>query len=311
MAERYEELFPNHDSEFANRVLSLCGMTGKSDYLEHESEIVRECFGYIESGKSDRSTRYLLRDSQLKAELPVNNEGTLSAAELHQLTGRSFSEDELIDILFEVELENKDEYSFPEADSFLESYEKWKSEKDDSPQALTLIDLKQRAEADMSLSQVLQLLPLCGLREQDTYTEEQAKVFVECSNLHADGKSPQEIAQHFGVAIGTSGNPVKQVVESIANLSQYQQQQILETLAQQVVGQQEQVAEAFEKMVYTGLSQAFRSGELQDMIDRKLEENLAVGKERTIQAVVETCMEERGILLPQPENPTLPSSSTN
>ncbi len=263
MTERYEELFPNNDSEFANRVLSLCGFSGKADYLEHESEIVRECFSYIESGKSDRVTSYLLRESQIKAELPVNNEGTLSAAELHQLTGQSFTESELIDILFEVELENKDEYSFPEADSFLESYEKWKSEKDDSPQALTLLDLKQRAEADISLSQVLQLLPLCGMKEEDTYTEEQASVFVECCKLHKEGKSPREIAQHFGVAIGTSGNPVKQVVESIANLSQYQQQQILETLAQQVVGQQEQVAEAFEKMVYTGLSQAFRSGELQ------------------------------------------------
>ena len=65
-------------------------------------------------------------------------------------------------------------------------------------------------------------------------------------------------------------------------------------------------------MVYTGLSQAFRSGELQAMIDRKLEENLSVGNEVTIQAMVETCMEERGLLLPQqPENPTLPSSSTN
>ena len=267
MTERYEELFPNNDSEFANRVLSLCGFEGKADYLEHESEIVRECFGYIESGKSDRVTRYLLRDSQLKAELPVNNEGTLSAAELHQLIGRTLSESELTKILDVVDLENKDEYSFPEADSFLESYSAFKSEleseKDDSPQALTLIDLKQRAEADISLSQVLQLLPLCGMKEEDTYTEEQASVFVECCKLHKEGKSPQEIAQHFGVAIGTSGNPVKQVVESIANLSQYQQQQILETLAGQVVGQQEQVAEAFEKMVYTGLSQAFRSGELQ------------------------------------------------
>lgn len=311
MTERYNELFADQPSDYCERVLGLCGFEGKEEYLEHEAEIIRECFGYIESGKSDSSTRYLLRDSQLKAELPVNNEGTLSAVELHQLTGRSFSEDELIDILFEVELENKEFYSFPEADSFLESYEKWKSEKDDLPQTLTLIDLKQRAEADISLSQVLQLLPLCGMKEEDTYTEEQASVFVECCKLHKEGKSPQEIAQHFGVAIGTSGNPVKQVVESIANLSQYQQQQILETLAQQVVGQQEQVAEAFEKMVYTGLSQAFGSGELQDMIDRKLEENLAVGKERTIQAVVETCMEERGMLLPQPENPTLPSSSTN
>ncbi len=310
MAERYEELFSNNDSEFANRVLSLCGLEGKGEYLEHESEIVRECFSYIESGKSDRVISYLLRDSQVKAELAVNNEGTLSAAELHELTGRSFSDEELTQILDVVDLERKEEYSFPEADSFLESYEAFKSELENA-QSLTLIDLKQRAEADMSLSQVLQLLPLCGLQEQDSYTEEQAEIFVECCKLHTEGKSPQEIAQHFGVAIGTSGNPVKQVVESIANLSQYQQQQILETLAQQVVGQQEQVAEAFEKMVYTGLSQAFRSGELQDMIDRKLEENLAVGKERTIQAVVETCMEERGILLPQPENPTLPSSSTN
>ncbi|MDJ0747776.1 MAG: hypothetical protein QNJ32_31200 [Xenococcaceae cyanobacterium MO_167.B27] len=311
MTERYDELFANRDPEFCDRILSLCGMTGKAEYLEHESEIIRECFGYIESGKSDPVTRYLLRDSQVKAELPVNNEGTITAAELYQLTGRTFSESELIDILFEVELENKEEYSFQEADSFLESYERWKSQKDQTPSALTLLDLKQRAGADISLSQVLQLLPLCGLKEQDTYTEEQGSVFAECSKLYSEGKTPREIAQHFNVAVATSNDPVKQIVENIDNLSAFQKQQILETLAGKVVSQQQQVGEAFDQMVYSGLNQAFQTGELQAMIDRKLQENVSVGKSVTIQAAVETLWEERGMLPPQPENPTLPSSSTN
>ena len=317
MAERYDELFANQPQELCERILSLCGMEGKAEYLEHEGEIIRECFGYIESGKSVSVTSYLLRDSQVKAELPAN-EGTLSAAELHELTGTTLSEEELNEILDVVDLEKKEEYSFQEADSFLESYSAFKSElesqKDNEPQAqaLTLLDLKQRAIPDMSLSQVLQLLPLCGLKEQDTYTEEQALRFVECCKLSSHGKRPHEIAQHFGVAVGTSGDPVLQIVENIDNLSAYQQQQILQTVAGKVVSQQQQIGEAFDQMVYTKLNQAFHNGELQAMIDGKLEENLALGKEVTITAAVESLLEEKGILLPaQRENPTLPSSSTN
>ena len=321
MAERYDELFANQPQELCERVLSLCGMEGKAEYLEHEGEIIRECFGYIESGKSVSVTSYLLRDSQVKAELPAN-EGTLSAAELHELTGTTLSEEELNEILDVVDLEKKEEYSFQEADSFLESYGAFKSEleseKDDEPlaeaqaQALTLIDLKQRAIPDMSLSQVLQLLPLCGLKEADTYTDEQALRFVECCKLSKEGKRPHEIAQHFGVAVGTSGDPVKQIVENIDNLSAYQQQQILQTLAGKVVSQKQQIGEAFDQMVYAGLNQAFQNGELQAMIDGKLEENLALGKEVTITAAVESLLEEKGMLLPAPpQNPTLPSSSTN
>ncbi len=313
MTDIYEQLFDQNSPEEADRVLALCGLEGKAEYLEHETDLVRECFGYIESGKSDRFISYLLRDSQVKAELPAN-EGTLSAAELHELTGATLSEDEINKILDLVDLENKEEYSFQEADSFLESYSAFKSElesqKDDSPQAqaLTLLDLKQRATDDMSLSQVLQLLPLCGLREQDTYTEEQALRFVECCKLRSIGKTPHEIAQHFGVAIETSGDPVKQIVENIDNLSAYQQQQILQTVAGKVVSQQQQIVQAFDQMVYTKLNQAFHNGDLQAMIDRKLSENLALGKGVTITAAVETLMEEKGMLPPQPQNPTLPSS---
>ena len=67
MTERYEQLFTDKSPEFANRVMGLCGFEGKAEYLEHESEIIRECFGYIESGKSDRLISYLLRESQIKA----------------------------------------------------------------------------------------------------------------------------------------------------------------------------------------------------------------------------------------------------
>lgn len=312
MTERYDELFANRDPEFCDRILSLCGFEGKEEYLEHESEIIRECFGYVESGKSDPVTRYLLRDSQVKAELPVNNEGTLSAAELHELTGRTFSESELIDILFEVELENKEEYSFQEADSFLESYERWKSQKDKTPQPLTLLDLKQRAGADISLSKVLQLLPLCGLKEQDTYSEEQASVFVECSKLHSEGKTPREIAQHFGVFKSTGKRSVQEVAEDITNLSQMQQQKLVETLAETMVNQRTQVERIITEMTYLGLSNAINNGDVQAMIDIKLDENLKKnGTPITIVAAVETLMEERGMLPPQAEHPTLPSSSTN
>ncbi|MDJ0534749.1 MAG: hypothetical protein QNJ70_20090 [Xenococcaceae cyanobacterium MO_207.B15] len=323
MTERYDALFANQPSDYCERVLGLCGFQGKEEYLEHEAEIIRECFGYIESGKSDRVTRYLLRDSQVNAELPVNNDGTLSAAELHELTGATLSEEELNEILDVVDLENKEEYSFQEADSFLESYEAFKSElesqEDDEPepesepepQALTLLDLKQRASAEITLSQVLQLLPLCGLKEQDSYTEEDAVVFERCYQYHQAGRSPHEIAQFFGVAVATSGDPVKQIVENIDNLSASQRQQILETIAGKVVNQQQQIGAAFDQMVYAGLNQAFQNGELKAMIDRKLQENISVGKEVTIQAMVETCLEGKGMLPPQPENPTLPSSSTN
>ena len=312
MTEQYNELFANRDPEFCDRILSLCGFEGKAEYLEHESEIIRECFGYIESGKSDRVTRYLLRDSQVKAELPVNNEGTITAAELYQLTGRTFSESELIDILFEVELENKEEYSFQEADSFLELKSELELPKEDEQNPLTLLDLKQRAEADISLSLMLQLLPLCGLKEQDTYTDEQASVFAECSKLHSEGKTPREIAQHFGVFKSTGKRSVQEVAEDITNLSQMQQQKLVETLADTMVNQRTQVERIITEMTYLGLSNAINNGDLEAMIDIKLDENLKKnGTPITIQAAVETCMEERGMLPPQLENPTLPSSSTN
>jgi len=309
----YEELFADRDSEYCDRILALCGLEGKAEYLEHESDLVRECFGYIEAGKSDRLTKYLLRDSQIKAELPVNN-GNLSESELHQLMDRTLSEEELDKILDVVDLDRKEEYSFQEADSFLESYETFKDDEqtENKSKTLTLIDLKQRAESDMSLSLILKLLPLCGLKEQDEYSEEQAEVFVEGYKLHKSGKSAHEIAQHFGVEIESSGDPVKQMVDNIANLSAYQRQQILQTLVGKVVNQQQQVGEAFDQMVFAGLNQAFGTGELQAMIDQKIKENVVMGKEVTIQAMVETCMEERGILPPATqEKPTLPSSSTN
>ena len=323
--ERYDALFANQAPDYCERVLGICGFEGKEEYLEHEAEIIRECFGYIESGKSDRVTRYLLRDSQVNAELPVNNDGTLSAAELHELTGRTFTEEELNEILDVVDLENKEEYSFQEADSFLESYEAFKSElesQDDEPQpepepepqALTLLDLKQRAEADITLSQVLQLLPLCGLREQEIYTEEDAVVFVECSLLHSQGKSPREIAQHFGVIKEVpKGKAVEELAQDISNLSQIQQQKLVETLAETMVNQRTQVEHIVTEITCLGLSNAIHNGELQAMIDNKLEENLKKnGSPVTITAAVETLMEERGMLLPaQRENPTLPSSSTN
>ncbi len=314
MTERYDELFANQPQELCQRVLSLSGFEGKAEYLEHESEIIRECFGYIESGKSDGLIRYLLRDSQVNAELPVNNEGTLSAAELHELTGAALSEEEINKILDVVDLEKKEEYSFQEADSFLETYSAIKSElesqKDNEPQALTLLDLKQRAIPDMSLSQVLQLLPLCGLKEQDTYTDEQALRFVECCELRTHGKTPREIAQHFGVVKSTGSRSVEEVAEDIANLSQMQQQKLVETLAETMVNQRAQVEHIITEMTYVGLSNSINNGDLEAMIDIKTDENLKKnGTVITIQAAVETLMEERGMLLPAPpQNPTLPSS---
>ncbi len=110
MSERYEQLFEGKSTESADKILSLCGFEGKEEYFEHESEIVRECFCYLESGKSDAQCAYLLRSSQQKAELSVN-QGNLTAPELHQLVGRTLSEDEVSQILALVELEPKEEYT--------------------------------------------------------------------------------------------------------------------------------------------------------------------------------------------------------
>ena len=310
----YEELFADRDSEYCDRILALCGLEGKAEYLEHESDLVRECFGYIEAGKSDSQCKYLLRDSQIKAELPVNN-GNLSESELHQLIDRTLSEEELDKILDVVDLERKQGYSFQEADSFLESYEAFKSELEsqfeESP-TLTLIDLKQRAESDMSLSLILKLLPLCGLKEQDEYSEEQAEVFVECYKLHAEGKSAREITQHFGVVRETSSNQVEQTVINLAQLSDAQQEVIIERIANQVVSQQQQVSNAIERLVFTGVNEAIQDGTLNERIDRKIQENLSLGNGASIEAVVEVFMEQKEMLLPtQDSNKTLPQSSTN
>ncbi len=313
MSERYEQLFEGKSTESADKILSLCGFEGKEEYFEHESEIVRECFCYLESGKSDAQCAYLLRSSQQKAELSVN-QGNLTAPELHQLVGRTLSEDEVSQILALVELEPKEEYTFTEADSFLESHHLIESESDNPSTAsnstasdsISLLELKQLASLKLSISQLLQILPLCGLKEQDFYTQKQAEIFVSCCDLLEMGKSKAEIAQHFGVAHHAGDNYIKQVFDSIAHLSELQQQKILEIIANKVVNQRTQVEKTFDHLTYTGLTQAFGSGELQTLIDRKIEQNL--GNEISLQALVETWTEQQSVLLPPESNNILPSS---
>ena len=130
MTDRYEQLLAESSTEEADKILSLCGFESKEEYFEHEGEIVRECFLYLEEGKSDGQCAYLLRSSQEKAELPVN-EGTLTCLELHELVGRNLSEEEVARILDVGQLEEKEEYTFAEVDSFLETHKIIESELDE------------------------------------------------------------------------------------------------------------------------------------------------------------------------------------
>lgn len=317
MTDRYEQLFENKSPQEADKIIALCQFESKGEYFEHESEIVRECIRYLEEGKSEAQTAYLLRSSEQKAELSVN-EGNLTAAEMHQLAKKDLSAEEIANTLDGAELEHKEEYSFIEVDSFLEIWGMIESDLTESEEevkqeanSITLIDLQKMSSEKISVSEVLKLLPLCGLTEQDSYTQEQAKVFSECCELRGQGKSSQEIAQHFGIARGTEDNPVKQLVKNIADLSQVQQQQILEVLSDKAANQRVQIESAFEKMTQVALAQAFQSGELQGMIDRKIEENTNSGNEITLQAMVEAWTEEQLMLPLEEAKNILPTSSTN
>ena len=313
MTDRYEQLFEHKSPQEADRVLALCQFESKGEYFEHEGEIIRECFHYLEESKSDAQCAYLLRASQQKAELSVN-EGALSRAELHQLVKHDLSEEEVANILEIVELESKEEYSFVEADSFLEGWsllesEAELSEEEEDSEEITLIDLQKLSGQKITISEVLKRLVWCGLKEQDVYTQEQADIFAQCCELKEQGSSVQEIAEHFGVR-SDGDSQVKQIFDSIANLSELQQEKILETLAQTMVNQRVQVEQVFNRLTYTKLQQALNSGELQTKIDAQIQQN--VGNGLTLQAMVETWTEEQSLLPPlEEEKNILPSSSTN
>ena len=240
----------------------------------------------------------------------------------------NLSEEERVKILQACGLEDKQEYLESEGDlvrqfqGYLESGKNWqqavfwlrKERKDEAELSFSLIELKQLAETQLSISATLQILSLCGLPEQDFYTEKQAELFVECCSLREQGKSPEEIAQHFGVeGISSVGKAqVKQVFERIEQMSEVQQQQLLETLAQTMVNQRVQVEKVFNQLTYTKLHQALNSGELEAKIDAQIQQN--VGNELTLQAMVETWTEEQeqSMLPPlEEEKNILPSSSTN
>ncbi len=314
MTDRYEQLFEHKSPQEADRILALCQFESKGEYFEHEGEIIRECFHYLSEGKSDAQCAYLLRASQQKAELSVN-EGALSRAELHQLVKSDLSEEEVANVLEIAELESKEEYSFVEADSFLEGWSLLESEAEssssDNSERITLIDLQKLSGQKITISEVLKRLVWCGLKEQDVYTQEQADILAKCCELKEQGRSGQEIAEHFGVR-SDGDSQVKQIFDSIANLSELQPGKILETLAQTMVNQRVQVEKVFNQLTYTKLHQALNSGELEAKIDAQIQQN--VGNELTLQAMVETWTEEQeqSILPPlEEEKNILPSSSTN
>ncbi|MGK7949200.1 MAG: hypothetical protein AB4368_10460 [Xenococcaceae cyanobacterium] len=121
MTDRYEQLFEHKSPQEADLILALCQLESKEEYFEHEGELVRECFRYLEFGKSEAICAYLLRESQRKSDLPVNS-GTLTEEELYQLVGKDLSDEEIAKTLEIAELEQKEEYSFVEADSIIESW---------------------------------------------------------------------------------------------------------------------------------------------------------------------------------------------
>ena len=131
MTDRHEQLFEHKSSQEVDKILALCNFESKGEYFEHESEIITECIQYLSEGRSETQCAYLLRESQRRAELTVN-EGILTSSELHQLLGKDLSSEEVSRILEIAELKQKKEYSFVEADSFRESWSLVQEEKEAS-----------------------------------------------------------------------------------------------------------------------------------------------------------------------------------
>ncbi|MBG1269766.1 hypothetical protein [Nostoc sp. WHI] len=159
-----QELFNNLAPEEVNRTLHLSGISEKELYTEDDADRFRECRSLIEQGKTDSEIMNLLP--------PVVAETTQTTTDSDNSQKASTSKQK-------------------------------KSKKSTNSQSLDISEFLSTAREEgfqLTLSKALGILASCGLKEQEEYTSEELRRFLEACDLLKQGKTEREIAAHFGIS---------------------------------------------------------------------------------------------------------------
>lgn len=279
MNRKHDELFKDRSHEEFCQILNICQITEKTEYSKNEESIIKECLKYLEEGKNEVQSSYLIRVKQKKAKLPIN-QGEISFEELLNLSlsDESLTDEQLAEILEAVKLERKEHYLFEEADSFRESYQLWMNEQT----TFTLIDLKKAASNEIPVSKLIKILPWCGLKEEDNYSQQELETFTECWKMVRGGKTLGEIQKHFGTFQTGSEEGLEQILDSLNDIAQNQKKAAFEVVASKAVRQRREIEQAYDLISQRAIVQGFASGELHEIIDAQIEENIGVQKKPTL-----------------------------
>lgn len=295
MNRKHDELFKDKPHEETSQILDICQIKEKAEYSKSEENIIKEYFNYLEKGKNEIQSSYLLRSKQKKAKLPIN-QGEMSSEELLGLLDKNLTGEELAKILETVELEKKERYSFEEADLFLKNYRLWINERS----SITLIDLKKAASNEIAVSKLIKILPWCGLKEQDNYSQQELEAFSECWKMIRAGKTLGEIQKHFGTFVEASEDSLEQILDSLYEIAQNQKKEAFQTVASKAVRQRMEIEQAYELISQRAIVEGFASGELHEIIDAQIEENISVQKKPTptLTGMLEARENPQTLLLP-------------
>ena len=142
-----------------------------------------------------------------------------------------------------------------------------------SSQLLTLA--YQQLQSGISLTEAGKILSACGLPDLEQYTSEQCDRFLEaCILIKQQGKTYQEVANHFGVT-PSDDELIEKVHNLLAQVSSSQAELIRSALPKMATEQLQEVKALFWRMTARQLKKYVDSGQLEMEIRTHSENILA------------------------------------
>ena len=155
------ELSTNLSPEEITRTLALAGISEKQEYTEDDADRFRKCRELIEQGKTDAEVVELLGENTVVPTTDTEKNKN-SGSRKPRKSKKSASEPKDISELLAMACE--------------------------------------QVGAKISLTESLRILQVCGLSDQEEYTQAECDIFISACNLiKSQGKSFEEVAQHFGL----------------------------------------------------------------------------------------------------------------
>ncbi len=124
-----------------------------------------------------------------------------------------------------------------------------------------LSQASEKCGTRIKLSEATAILAACGLPDQEQYTQSECDLFLEaCEQIKQQGKTPQEVAAHFGTANEQSDiqADVREILGMIGSAAVATESDLLHVLNELSVKRGRAISEMYDRLLLTQVAQQLK-----------------------------------------------------